>query len=652
MSKGERNSNFKLKSELARAAAMLEGGRFDEAVPLLRELAPRLRTSDGCRMLVFALEKLGREQEAQEATLAAARDRPGDHELGLRAALLLYERNDWEGAASLFARLSPHAREEPEVLARYAHALFLLGGRTDALGASRAAFGRKGRGVPALVHGLVCLDCGALGAAQESLERAAQSVEGSGREQAESLLGLVLFWRGETRRALELWRRLDSLGALEPEISPFLALAAATHGEEGLARLALARVPDPQGPFALLATARVELTLGRSEQALAALERIADPPEPLAPLVLAARGRALRMLGRAADALELLEPLAGTLGGPVGAMVHVDLGRLRSDAGEHEKAAEHFRRALELDPGSEEAVRGEALAKERTAWREVLAADAEVKVAAARAEAEQMRRAFADKEREIEMLRARLSQTEKAADKARAEAERAREQADGDRQQALREELEAREAEAADRAEETLREAFGEALGRCPPSLLEAVRVAELTYQKALYTELHPAAIAVLFSGALERGLYLLLVRPFDQSLTAETRQALLRASARELRAGHVEYFDRFVEAFDPARRARAPSLGEVARALSRRHEPHLALLKAFLNDGFALDDGWLDAIASFVERMKEQLRDPVAHGRALELPQQDLADFRKALLLDLWGRGRGVLPALVTARR
>ncbi|HCF58335.1 MAG TPA: hypothetical protein DFS52_10130, partial [Myxococcales bacterium] len=135
MSKGERNSNFKLKSELARAAAMLEGGRFDEAVPLLRELAPRLRTSDGCRMLVFALEKLGREQEAQEATLAAARDRPGDHELGLRAALLLYERNDWEGAASLFARLSPHAREEPEVLARYAHALFLLGGRTDALGA-------------------------------------------------------------------------------------------------------------------------------------------------------------------------------------------------------------------------------------------------------------------------------------------------------------------------------------------------------------------------------------------------------------------------------------------------------------------------------------------------------------------------------------
>ncbi|MGI5862573.1 MAG: hypothetical protein ACOX6T_11030 [Myxococcales bacterium] len=652
MSKGERTSNFQLKSELARAAALLEAGRYEEAVPLLREIAPRLRTSDGCRMLIVALERLGREEEAQEATLAAARDRPGDHELGLRAALLLYERNDWEGAAALFARLSPHAREEPEILARYAHALFMLGRRADALGASRAAFGRKGRGVPALVHGLVCLDCGDLGAAQESLERAAQSIEGSARAQADGLLGLVLFWRGETRRALEIWKRLDASGSLESEISPFLALAAATHGEEQLARLALARLPDAKDPFALLATARVELTLGRSEQALAALEQIADPPELLAPLATAARGRALRMLGRADDALELLEPLAGALGGPVGAMVHVDLGRLRSDAGEHEGAAEHFRRALELDPGSEEAARGLALARERTAWREVLAADAEGRVAAARAEAEQMRRAFADKERELEMLRTRLAQTEKAAAKAREEAERAREQAERDRREALRKELETRETEATERAEETLREAFGEALERCPPPLLEAIRVAEITYQKALYTELHPAAVAVLFSGALERGLYLLVVRPFDQWLTGETRQALLKASTRELRPGHVEYFDRFVEAFDPSRRARAPSLGEVARALSRRHEPHLAVFNAFLSASFNLDDGWLDAIASFVERMKEQLRDPVAHGRALELPQQDLADFRRALLLDLWGRGRGALPALVAARR
>jgi len=45
------------------------------------------------------------------------------------------------------------------------------------------------------------------------------------------------------------------------------------------------------------------------------------------------------------------------------------------------------------------------------------------------------------------------------------------------------------------------------------------------------------------------------------------------------------------------------------------------------------------------------QLRDPVAHGRALELPQSELARFRKELVLDLAGTGCGALPRLLRAR-
>jgi len=167
--------------------------------------------------------------------------------------------------------------------------------------------------------------------------------------------------------------------------------------------------------------------------------------------------------------------------------------------------------------------------------------------------------------------------------------------------------------------------------------------------QKALYTELRPAAVAVLFAGALERGLYLLLVRPFDQSLTPEARVQFLKAATREARPGRTEYIERFVEAFDPERKAKAPSLGEIARAITRRKEPHLAAFAAFLGAGH---DELLDRLASFVERAKEQLRDPVAHGRALELPQSELTRFRRELLLDLGGSGKEALPALLEVRR
>ena len=411
-------------------------------------------------------------------------------------------------------------------------------------------------------------------------------------------------------------------------------------------RSALSRSPDPQETTALLARARVELALGKPEVALTALGQIGEVPEATRALLDATRGRALRLSGRFADARAVLEPLSGRLTGPMGAMALVDLARMDSDEGRREQAAARFEKALAIDPHSTEASQGQAMAKERIAWRDGVAKDARTQVEAARAEAEAMRRAFAEREREIEMLRARLAQTQREATEAEKAAARARAEAEHSRTEGVRQELAARELEAADRATEILREAFGASLDACPAGLVDALRVAETTYQKALYTELHPAAIAVLFAGALERGLYLLLVRPFDQSLSAEARAAFLKGATREIRPGRTEYLERFVEAFD--RKARAPSLGEVARAIARRREAHLSAFATFLGQGH---DPFLAALAAFVERASAQLRNPAVHGRALQMPQAELTRFRKELLFDLAGTGQGALPGLVRAR-
>ncbi|MBI5546851.1 MAG: tetratricopeptide repeat protein, partial [Deltaproteobacteria bacterium] len=615
--------------------------------PLAEQLAPALRTSDGYRLLIHCLQTLGRPDEAGRALLEATRAFPADGELAMRAAVSLYEQDDYPAAAEAFRHVPRAAMDEPEVVARHAHALLATGQAEQALEIARGAYLKKPRGVPALILGLASLDHGDLAGAEEPLGRAAHSLDGKERSFAQGMLGLTAFWMGDLERARDLWRMLDDRAELAPHLLNYLAIAEATRGDGEGARALLERASTPDDPAALLARARVELLLGKPAQALAALDRIVEAPDASQPLIAAAHGRALRLLGRNADARAVLEPLTGKISGPAAAMALVDLGRMASDEGRHEDAAQIFERALACDPSSAEARQGLATAHERTAWRDSLAQSAQCQVEAAKAEAEAMRHAFCERERELVMLRARLAQTEREATDAEREAARARAEADRSRREGLREELETREAEATDRARETLRTAFGDALDQCPTGLLEALRVAETTYQKALYTELHPAAVAVLFAGALERGLYLLLVRPFDRSLSSEARAAFLKGAVRQLRAGRAEYIDRFVEAFDQDRKAKAPSLGEIARALARRREPHLAPFAAFLGAGH---DAFFDALAAFVERAKEQLRDPVAHGRALELPQAELARFRQELLLDLAGTKRGALPGLLSA--
>jgi hypothetical protein len=113
-----------------------------------------------------------------------------------------------------------------------------------------------------------------------------------------------------------------------------------------------------------------------------------------------------------------------------------------------------------------------------------------------------------------------------------------------------------------------------------------------------------------------------------------------------------VEYYDHFVEAFDDDRPGRAPSLGEVQRALERREEPNLQPWRAFLAERFALAEPQWDAVAAFVRWSKVTLRDPVAHGRTAELDWPALRSFRGGLLEALGGHPPGLLRLLLEAQR
>jgi hypothetical protein len=156
----------------------------------------------------------------------------------------------------------------------------------------------------------------------------------------------------------------------------------------------------------------------------------------------------------------------------------------------------------------------------------------------------------------------------------------------------------------------------------------------------------------VLYAGALERALFVLFVERFQRWLDEHGRlAAFLTGAIRERRGKRVDYFDNFVEAFDQERPGRAPSLGEVGRVLERRREPYLAPFRTFLQESYGVPDAFYEDLAAFILWSKEKLRDPVAHGRAIEMGYEELRRFREELLFSLGRSGRGVLASLLQSR-
>ncbi len=616
-----------------------------------------------------ALAQLDRGAEAIVRLRQAAGRHPGALDLEARLGRLLLEANDVAGAVEHLERARPAFKRDPGFLTTWALAL-LRAGRLDEAERQLAAALLSGGGHDArLVLAMVKARHGDFAASVAlATEVEARATDERLRWSARAVLAEGELLQGTPDRALAHWKAIRDAGKLEPDQWAHMAWAAQLAGEPALtdelvaARSAQGPTGDDRLLFAQIANVR-----GRPEVALEHLAAARPGPDASGPLFdfecHATRGRALRLLGRPAEAraeLDLAEQSPAAAESRYLAPVWVDRGHLLAEAGEFEQADELFTRALAADPGDPEARRARELTARRVAWRDELEASTEARVDSARAEADSMRRRIEARESELDALKrelARLKAAEASRDdvdrQARAQAERERARAAEEARARLREELVAREVEVAEKARVVIDEALGASRATCPPALLQMLEVAERTYQQALYTELPAAAVAVLFSGALERGLFLVLVAPFDAWLDAAgLRAEFLAGGVRGSRGRRPEYADNFFEAFDRALPLRPPGLGELARVIDRRREPHLEPWRRFLEEAFRLSDAdWKD-LSAFVTWSKEHLRDPVAHGRAIELGYDELRRFREQVLMRFGTRSQGVLATLLAARR
>lgn len=464
----------------------------------------------------------------------------------------------------------------------------------------------------------------------------------------------------DARRALQLWKEVRAEQLLDAEALGHMAYAAQLVGDEKLSDELMAERTDAASAEDLLLFAQIANLRGHSKLALERLAKIPEEAAGTAPGFAfergATRARALRLAGQRDEAQKLLTTLARwpeAASGRLGAQVFVDLGQLLLDAGEAKEARSSFERALSLDAHDPEAKAG----LKRT---EGVGSEDE----SAKAAVEGMQRRFSAREAEVEKLRdelATLKAEQKRAQEALEQARRATAEltrkAEGAEEEAkrlaekeqgrrVREEIEAREKEITEKAREELERAFGG--NSCPDTVRNALEMAERTYQKALYTELPAAAVAVLYTGAFERALFVFFVERLQKWLKERDRLThFLEEAVRERRGTRVEYWDHFVEAFDTERPGRAPGLGEISRVLERRNEDYLKTFREFLNE-YGLEEKTLTAMATFVSWTKLKLRDPVAHGHGTDMGYDELKKFRNELLFNLQGSKRGFLSFLL----
>ncbi|MCA2979561.1 MAG: hypothetical protein INH41_27150 [Myxococcaceae bacterium] len=616
--------------------------------------------SEHLAMYAEALDGVGRRDEARAFLERQLARRPDEPMMSVRLGVLLLQQNRPVEAAEVMSRARQQLRREPFFLTHYAAALLRVGRLDEADRAVAAALLTGGGDDTRLVQALLKAQRGdAAGAEAVAVQVGTRATDPAVRASARAIEADCRLMQGDARGALDRYRALDRDAVLDPDFLPHAALAAQLAGDEALAGAFMERRRPTAAPEDHLLFARVFLCrsqpgdamveLGRSETALG--EKLAGFEFDYR----VTKGRALRLLGRldeAAATVEAAQRLPDASRQLVGARVWLEAGHLAAERGDFEAADTAFARALELDANEDEARRAKALCARRTAWKQELAASAQARVDAARADAEAMKRRFLAREGELEAMRRELERARQASASAQEMAQQAASEAaavKAEAAQRVREALEAQERDVEAKARENLETALGPALPRCPEALVKMVLVAERTYQKGLYSELPAAAVAVLFSGALERALFMLVVQPFDAWLDAgDRRRAFLARAVRERRGRRAEYFDRFVEAFDRSLEGRAPSLGEVSRALSRRHDAPLSAFQQFLVVQ-GRGEAFLDDLASFVLRAKERLRDPVAHGLAVDLGWDELKAFREALLFR-FGEGPGLLAQLLAS--
>lgn len=649
---------------LDQARLLLSTQAYDRAIEVLEPVvqAQVLPGADAHTLYAEALELSGRRAEARLFVEKALARFPEQPNLMVRLGALLLHANESARAVELMSRVRNQMRRDPTFLTHFAAGLLKLGRIEEAETTLAAALLTGGGDDTRLVLALAKAQRGdAHGAEAIAVQIGTNSRDASIRSAARAIEADCRLMQGDPRGSLERFRALDADGQLEHEHLPHAALAAQLNGEEALATAFIQRCGEAASAEDRLLFAQVYLSRNRPTEAMAELDRSEGSVGERLPGYdferLVARARAMRLLGRLDESRALIDRAKALPEAELkllGARVWLELGHLSAERGDFELADASFAKALELDPNEAEARLASQSSSRRVAWKHELKASSEARVEAARSEAEAMKRRFLAREGELDAMRRELQRLKHLSADAEGRAkqlERDAKKVKDEQALRLREELEARERDSDEKARQVVEEGLGSVAAKCPETLLRMVLVAERTYQKGLYSELPSAAVAVLFSGALERALFMLLVQRFDEWLEREgRREPFLKGAVREKRGRRPEYFDRFVEAFDRSFEAKAPSLGEVVRAITRRHEGPLADFATFLSRDSGFSEVFLDALARFVQTAKERLRDPVAHGLAIDLSWDELKSFREAFLLHFEG-GPSVLAQLLGAK-
>lgn len=658
-----------------RARALLEQaelhrqrGEWEKAITLARQVTDEssLKEAAAFEILAEGYEGLGKFADA-EAALRRGLVRSPSPALTARLGSLLARGGKLEEGLKLLEKVRARMGRDPGYLAHFGMALMKAGREDDAEAVLTNALtlggGNDARLMMAMLKGRrgQFAEADALAALVEANETG-ELLKGARSVRADCRLFL-----GDAAGALERWKQLQKDGQLDPDQLGHMAYAAQLASEPGLAdQLMTQRLGALPTAEDRLLFAQICLLRDEAPAALEHLDAAATAPGEHFPghdyEVLAVRGRALRMSGRAADAKRALSlaaamPEFATL--RLGPRVHVDLGHLAAEEGDFLAAEKHFRAAQNLDPEDPEARQALILTARKIAWKSSLEASTEARVDAARAETEAMKRRFVSREGELETMRKELQRLKaehkvvaEQAQQAKAEIEAVALRAVEEQRRQLRAELEARERDCEAKAEANLELALEGVRAQCPADLLPALRVAERTFQQALNSPLPAASVALLFSGALERGLFMLYVQRFNLWLNQTGRRtAFLEGAVSERRGRRVEYYDHFVEAFDDDRAGRAPSLGEVGRVLEKLDESYLEPFRRFLLETYAAPREFYQELAQFVQWTKETLRDPVAHGRFVDLKYDELKKFRERLLFSFSRKGPGALAMMLKPR-
>ena len=338
----------------------------DEVTLFSHFVAHNPQARDAHLNLGNALIEAGRNEEGLEASRIAVEQRPDSADAHSNLALAQMNLERFDASAESLRRaleLDPRHKNALQITADLHRK---QGRHAEAVEAYRAVLARDGR--YALAHA-------GMGDALFQLRRYREAVE-SLRQAASlqpnlpmagtlhALMGRASRELGRLDAAEEHFRRAM---AIDPQdATPLLDLAALRaaqqrHGEaEDLLRRA--RELRPDDPATLQNIAESLRKQGRHEEALPAYRSVLDI-DPEYALAYAGMGDTLLNLERYAEALETLATAVALQPDlPMAASLHRLMGRAAQELG-HADAAEHYARAVELDPRDTEAIDRLAMAR-------------------------------------------------------------------------------------------------------------------------------------------------------------------------------------------------------------------------------------------------------------------------------------------------